>query len=211
MAHHTLVDDNRLTLDLEGNSIAAFSVSSDHRLITCNHGAETLFGSPAQELIGQSCSHVMSRRLSAACLGCGQWCTRQLADDDSAPVRRPVVLQRGDGRSQILISVLRATTSEGEPCMLHLLQVAPLSQHAPAPSHPQADSISGSHSVEPHLTRREREILRMLSEGLETPDIAAQSSISSATVRNHVQNIIAKLGVSTRLQAVLKATEIGLI
>jgi DNA-binding NarL/FixJ family response regulator len=54
------------------------------------------------------------------------------------------------------------------------------------------------------LTKREKEILEMLSKGLVYKEISAQLNISSETVRKHVYNVYAKLHVSNRVEAVNK-------
>ena len=64
--------------------------------------------------------------------------------------------------------------------------------------------------VEP-LTGREEEVLRLLAEGLTNPEIAYQLQLSLATVKVHVGHIIAKLGVSDRTQAVVRAIHLGLL
>ena len=51
---------------------------------------------------------------------------------------------------------------------------------------------------EPRLTRRQREIAALISEGLSNKQIASRLSIQQATVKNHVHNILGKLGVSHR-------------
>jgi DNA-binding CsgD family transcriptional regulator len=65
--------------------------------------------------------------------------------------------------------------------------------------------------VERPLTDRELEILRLLSAGMSTESIARGLSISPTTVRNHVQRIIAKLKVHSRLGAVAEGYARGLI
>lgn len=62
-----------------------------------------------------------------------------------------------------------------------------------------------------HLTAREHEILRLLALGLGTSAIARGLSISTATVRNHVQRILAKLRVHSRLAAVARGYAIGIL
>jgi two-component system nitrate/nitrite response regulator NarL len=52
------------------------------------------------------------------------------------------------------------------------------------------------------LTARERHILHLLVEGMSTSEMVRALGVSQSTVRTHVQNIFAKLGVHTRLQAV---------
>jgi LuxR family maltose regulon positive regulatory protein len=57
------------------------------------------------------------------------------------------------------------------------------------------------------LTRREGEVLELLSHGMSNAAIAARLVISESTVKVHVHHILEKLGVQTRLQAVLKAAQ----
>lgn len=57
------------------------------------------------------------------------------------------------------------------------------------------------------LTEREREVLVLMKEGLNNRQIADQLVISNSTVKNHVSNILAKLGTSSRTQAVAMAVE----
>ena len=52
------------------------------------------------------------------------------------------------------------------------------------------------------MTEREREILRLLTLGLATDSISAQLHISTTTVRNHIQRLMAKLNVHSRIEAV---------
>ena len=61
----------------------------------------------------------------------------------------------------------------------------------------------------PPLTEREREILRLVAAGLQNKEIAQKLGISLATVRNHVHNILEKLEVHSRLEAVLLAFRQG--
>jgi len=52
------------------------------------------------------------------------------------------------------------------------------------------------------LSPREREILLLLSDGISTADIASSLSISPMTVQSHVKNILSKLGVHSKVDAV---------
>lgn len=61
------------------------------------------------------------------------------------------------------------------------------------------------------LTRRELEVLRLLARGYSNQKIAAGLVITVGTVKNHVQHVIAKLGVSDRTQAVIRAFEKGIV
>jgi DNA-binding NarL/FixJ family response regulator len=61
------------------------------------------------------------------------------------------------------------------------------------------------------LTPREREILRALAEGLGTQRVADRLQISIRTARNHINNILAKLGVHSQLQALVLALRYGVV
>lgn len=61
------------------------------------------------------------------------------------------------------------------------------------------------------LTGRELEVLRALAEGMATPDISERLSISRNTLRTHVQNIMMKLGVHSKLEAVTVALRYRII
>jgi DNA-binding NarL/FixJ family response regulator len=61
------------------------------------------------------------------------------------------------------------------------------------------------------LTERELEILRLLAGGASNKEIAAQLFLAEGTVKNHVTNILGKLGVPGRLQAANRARELGLL
>jgi len=61
------------------------------------------------------------------------------------------------------------------------------------------------------LSEREREVLRLMSGGMSNKEIANTLDLSEGTVKNHVSNILAKLGVRDRTRAVLKAMELGWI
>ncbi|HLH23870.1 MAG TPA: response regulator transcription factor [Chloroflexota bacterium] len=60
------------------------------------------------------------------------------------------------------------------------------------------------------LTPREAEVLRLLAQGLTNREIAGQLYVSVGTVKVHVERILAKLGVSDRTQAAVRAVTLGL-
>jgi DNA-binding NarL/FixJ family response regulator/two-component sensor histidine kinase len=91
--------------------------------------------------------------------------------------------------------------------LMPLDEVVELLRHAGArkeEEHEARQSIS-------RLTGRELEVLSLLAEGLEPEEIAARLHISTKTERNHVASILSKLGVHSRLQAVIFAGRHGLV
>jgi DNA-binding NarL/FixJ family response regulator len=61
------------------------------------------------------------------------------------------------------------------------------------------------------LTPREKEVLRLMAEGVASRDIAAKLGISYTTVRTHIRSLGSKLGVHSKLEAIVKARELALI
>ncbi len=62
-----------------------------------------------------------------------------------------------------------------------------------------------------HLTQRELEVLERLAQGADHHAIGREFHISSETVQTHIRNLHAKLGVRSRLEAVVKAVRLGLV
>ncbi|HET6314669.1 MAG TPA: response regulator transcription factor [Chloroflexia bacterium] len=81
---------------------------------------------------------------------------------------------------------------------------APKEPHAPAPPGPTSPDLA-----EP-LTEREREILTLVGKGASNREIAEALYLTEGTVKNHMTNILNKIGVRDRTQAALKARELGL-
>ena len=65
--------------------------------------------------------------------------------------------------------------------------------------------------VEVPLTQRESEVLRQLAHGLTNKEIGLALGISYETVKEHVQHILRKIGVTDRTQAAVKATRLGIV
>lgn len=61
------------------------------------------------------------------------------------------------------------------------------------------------------LSERELEVVRLLAQGRSNREIAAQLFLAEGTVKNHVTNVLTKLGARDRTQAALRARELGLV
>jgi NarL family two-component system response regulator LiaR len=82
---------------------------------------------------------------------------------------------------------------------------------APEAAHVLVERTSRPPAPEPDLSSREREIMALMVRGLANPDIAAQLDIGRATVKFHVSNILAKLGATSRTEAVAVALQQRLV
>jgi DNA-binding NarL/FixJ family response regulator len=76
---------------------------------------------------------------------------------------------------------------------------------------PQVPSPRANGQPVADLTNRELQVLTLLAQGFSTDDIARSLSISPSTTRNHIRNILQKLQVHSRLEAVVQAYKQGLI
>lgn len=65
-------------------------------------------------------------------------------------------------------------------------------------------SVGGRNLRKKFLTNREQQIFELLVKNYDTETIAGELNISSKTVRNHISNVIQKLGVKGRSQAILE-------
>jgi two-component system, NarL family, nitrate/nitrite response regulator NarL len=61
------------------------------------------------------------------------------------------------------------------------------------------------------LTPREKEVLRLMAEGIASRDVAGKLGISYTTVRTHIRSLGSKLGVHSKLEAIVKARELALV
>jgi DNA-binding NarL/FixJ family response regulator len=110
-------------------------------------------------------------------------------------------LSKSAGRAELLAALRRVARDEPSlPPELTRQLLARLGSPAPGEHHALADP----------LTEREEEVLVLVAEGLSNRGIADRLHVSETTVRTHVSRILAKLGVSNRVQAALWALRSGL-
>ncbi|KOX34880.1 hypothetical protein ADK67_02650 [Saccharothrix sp. NRRL B-16348] len=105
-------------------------------------------------------------------------------------------LSKGVSR-QHLVSVIRSTVRDGRSVQISVS--------------PEAASIDRNEERETPLSRRERGLLELVAQALSNRQIAARLGITEATVKRHLHNIFAKIGAVSRIDAVNKAVDAGLI
>jgi PAS domain S-box-containing protein len=193
------------------------AVGVDGRIVFWNRSAERLLGYTAREVVGRPCCDVFVGRDPAGNRLCYQGCHVQTLVKRGEPVEhfematrtkagRPVWLDisilavpgaRRDATTTVHLFRDVTVTHEVETLVRErLAQLRPLPEEGPPPA---------------DLTRRELDILRLIASGAGTAVMADKLHVSRATVRNHVQHILAKLGVHSRLEAAAYATRRGLV
>jgi two-component system, NarL family, response regulator len=76
---------------------------------------------------------------------------------------------------------------------------------------PQAAAALAHREAQPNLTAREIEVLTLIVRGMGNKQVAAELKIAEYTVKNHVKNILSKLGVGDRTQAATMALRQGIV
>jgi DNA-binding NarL/FixJ family response regulator len=114
------------------------------------------------------------------------------------------VLQKSVGISDIIDAVRRLHAGES---LLSPQETIALLRLAARQREHDREALAAAR----RLTRREREVLQGLAAGLGDKEIAQRLYISTETARTHMVNILAKLGVETRLQALVFAVRHGLV
>ncbi len=108
--------------------------------------------------------------------------------------------------SEVLAAIRQA--AEGEIIMPSSLLMGLVARVSRARSSWGVDQDSPGAAM---LTKREREVLERMARGQSAPEIAETLNIKTHTVRTHIRNLMGKLGVHSRLEAVMLALRLGLI
>jgi PAS domain S-box-containing protein len=209
-------------------SDAAVAIDSDQRIVLWNQSAEMLFGFEAKEVLGRFCYDVIGSRTTLCHLGCQKNCFAQtMALKQQVVPTHDLQVHTKAGRTLWLsVTTIVVPSRWRDLCILiHLFrdvsrqkemerfveQIIDRAQEL-AKSLETRQSLSPSFAASAtELTAREREVLTLLAAGTSTKNVAIQLFISSSTVRNHIHNILTKLGVQSRLEAVVLALKQALI
>ena len=195
------------------------AITSEGKISLWNRSAEKILGYAVREVVGRPCCDVFVGRDTTGNRLCYRGCHVQTLVKMGEPVQHFEMATRTKGGKPIWIdiSILVVPGSRnGLQTTVHLFRDVTashelealvrerLTQSRPVPAGVAADPSSP-------LTRREIEILRLMTSGANTKTMAERLHVSPATVRNHVQNIFGKLGVHSRLEAVAHVTNHGLL
>ncbi len=197
-----------------------FAVDVDQRIIHWNAGAEKILGYSAEEMLGRFCFELFKGVDGSSRQVCYLGCP--VIDCAKAGYPTPghdVKIKAKDGTRRWLSMVhtyIRNQNGEGEygrlVAMIHIFRDATevmeakhtlerISREVSAYGNSAAVKVPEIHDHD-ELTEREKQVVTMLAQGEGTSDIAKKLTISNTTARNHIQSVLVKLNVHTRLEAV---------
>lgn len=194
----------------------AFAVDAHRRVISWNPACEDLLGVPAREALGRPCEDVLRACDGSGKRFCGSDCRiAKLARGGAAPMAERLWFVQSDGVPRALWLSVFLVPSQWRDLwtVVHLLQSSapaamPQGRERTAvgkcPGGARDASVRNGSGLprSPSLTARECEILRRLAHGQPARAIAQALCISAVTVRNHIQHLIAKLGLHSQIEAV---------
>lgn len=204
----------------------AFATNNDDRVVFWNKGAEEIFALRAEEALGKACYEIVGGRDVFGNKFCFEECAIVMTTKAGEPVRGYEFMiqnRQGPGNRTLGVTILRIPGSRRDLfTIVHLLQPVDekermkrlLEQLTASGAKTAADPpgpvpIQPPPKPAPPLTTREKEILRWIAAGLQNKEIAQKLDISLATVRNHIRNILEKLEVHSKLEAVSLAFRNG--
>lgn len=202
--------NNGIMLDqaLERTGDGAFVIDADGRVIMWNRAAERILGFTARDVIGRPCCDVLGGRDDEDNRLCYPGCQAMTLAAMGESVQSFDLRTRTKAGQAIWLNVSILAVGNGRPAgrvMVHLVRDVTATKELLRLIHERLAPPPNGGESNGALTRRELEVLRLVAAGVRTRAAAERLHVSSATVKNHVQNILAKLGVHSRLEAVAYA------
>lgn len=202
---------------LDGAGDGAFVIGTDGRILLWNRAAEKILGHTARETVGKACCDIFAGQDEHGNRLCYRGCHVMTLAKMGETVQSFDLRTHTKTNHAVWLNVSVLSVPAGrhgpQPVTIHLFRDVTATRElltlvherltAAAPGDPAAAAAD--------LTRREVSVLRLLAEGANTKVSAERLGVSRLTVRNHVQNILGKLGVHSRLEAVAYANRHRLI
>jgi len=211
----------------------AFIINEQRQIIFWNQAAQKILDYTADEANGRPCYEILSGRDEQGHIMCQHYCqmTTRVLQDDSFPNMDICALAKNGDSCWINMTTFALPTDDQSSgfVIVHLFRditqnksnekfvdeivaatrdLRNKNRGASFELTPLAPSFTPGFDP---LTPRERQILLLLVQGLSTEEMTSILHISPATIRNHIQSILSKLNVHSRLEAVAYAYQNGLI
>lgn len=187
-----------------------FVTDRQNHIVCWNQSAAHLLGYSEEEAVGSGCGSLLEGCDVNENRYCSDNCpVTQMATRSETVHHFDLRLRAKDGTPVVVdVSILTFVVDPADGFFLaHVLTPSGRSSAAPlsvsSPPHDQLVSVRHSSDVRARkLTAREVEVLAMLAAGRTTPEVAERLHISTLTARNHIQNILDKLEVHSKAEAV---------
>lgn len=213
-------------LELISNTAdGVFAIDSECRFILWNKAAQEIHGSAPEEVLGKFCYEVLPCKDPAGNLFCFKGCSVVTMAKEGRLVKNYDVQMTTKAGHTVWLNfsiLLFPSPRQKGPIIIHLFRpvsgperteglvervtsmvLAALDMNVQNPRPNPAPSVAKTSS----LTPRETEVLRLMAQCLGVKQIADRLYISHATVRTHIQHILEKLQVHSKLEAVALALQ----
>jgi PAS domain S-box-containing protein len=213
-----------------------FIVDANKHIIRWNRGAEKILGYSQVEALNRDCFQMISGKIAPNKTHCSPNCRIHASVLKGDPQNNfDLLTQVSSGATIWLNMTVISSTDRAEPFVAHIvrdvtrekktelaleqflanLEPSSLIHHDISTEKPIRSYPTVHHSPPDKtaiaLSGREIEVLTLLAEGLSTKSLAQKLNISHFTARNHIQNILVKLELHSKAQAVSYAFKKGIL
>lgn len=185
---------------LEQSPDALFVTDRNNRIVLWNKPLERLLGHEESEVRGATCAAVLCGSDRYGNRYCANPCPVIQIANRGEPVRRFELRIQTKMKTHVDVEVTILHIPAPPPYRFLLSHIVRPIERAAAEEAPRQLEVTDVRAK--RLTRREIEVLGMLANGLHIAEIGERLSISALTARNHVQNILDKLEVHSKSEAV---------
>jgi len=213
-----------------------FIVDANKRIIRWNKGVEKILGYSENAVLNHDCFQIISGKNTSNKVHCGPNCRIHSSVLKGAPQENFDLLTQASSGAPLWLNItVLSPIDSSEPFIAHIVRdvtrekrialaldqfltgigsASPIS-HEISTEKPMSRHPLALHSTPDRaaiaLSGREIEVLTLLAEGLSTKALAQKLNISPFTARNHIQNILVKLELHSKAQAVSYAFKKGIL
>jgi PAS domain S-box-containing protein len=200
-----------------------FAVDGRQHIIYWSAGARALLGHPSRDVLGKNCYDVIAGGDYQEHPYCRRDCPVMLSARKGEPVASYDVRSRtkdGDERWLNTTIVTLPQAVSRKTVVVHLFRDVTQRRRAEELAEEMVQAVGNFTAAAPevgeevlpypppgpNLTTRELQVLKLLASGTGTEAIARALGVTRSTARNHIESVLGKLGVHSRLEAVVYAT-----